>query len=148
MLAIIIKRWWIEARHWVSDVVIGQEHLPLRNKDYIKNCTAYTKLPCNVLSYIRYNVPYYQGKTWSLPSLQKMALDNSFMFPKAFYTHGMSEIENEDRFIGIFYFYKEPDPIGNDLPDNLEINGIQSSNNDDTPLCRFARTRKKIKAKK
>ena len=40
MLDIILKRWGIEARHWVIDVVFGQEALPLRNRDYITNSTA------------------------------------------------------------------------------------------------------------
>lgn len=148
MLGIILNRWGIEARHWVIDVAMGQDALPLRNKAYIKNSTAYTKLACNILSYIRDNVPYYQGKPWSFQSLQMIAQEpeNAFMFLKAFFTQDMSEIENDERFIGIFF--KEPEPTGNDVPDNLEINGFQSSINDDTPLGRFARTRKKIKAKK
>lgn len=37
------------------------------------------------------------------------------MFLKAFFTKDMSEIENDERFIGIFY--KEPEPTGNDVPD-------------------------------
>ena len=81
-------------------------------------------------------------------SLQMIAQEpeNAFMFLKAFFSQDMSEIENDERFIGIFF--KEPELTGNDVPDNLEINRFQSSINDDTPLGRFARTRKKIKAKK
>ncbi|MBQ3883464.1 MAG: ISAs1 family transposase [Succinivibrio sp.] len=148
MLDIILQRWGIEARHWVIDVVFRQDALPLRNKDYITNSTACTKLACNVLSYIRDNVPYYQGKPWSFKSLQIVAQDAEvgFMFLKAFFTQDMSQIENDERFIGLFY--KQPEPTGNDVPDDLENNGFQSSIDDDTPLGKFARTRKKIKAKK
>ncbi|MGN0894890.1 MAG: ISAs1 family transposase [Succinivibrio sp.] len=148
MLEIILKRWGIEARHWVIDVVFRQDALPLRNKSYITNSTAYTKLACNVLSYVRDNVPFYQGKPWSFKSLQIVAQDTEvgFMFLKAFFTQNMSEIENDERFIGLFY--KEAEPTGNDVPDNLKDNGFQSTINDDTPLGKFARTRKKIKAKK
>lgn len=69
-----------------------------------------------------------------------------FMFLKAFFTKDMSQIENDERFIGLFY--KQSEPTGNDVPDDLGSNGFQSSINDDTPLGKFARTRKKIKAKK
>lgn len=65
MQDIILSRWQIESRHWVVDVVFGQDALPLRNKEYIENSTVYTKIACNVLSYIRDNVPYYNGKPWS-----------------------------------------------------------------------------------
>ena len=34
MQDIILKRWGIESRHWVIDVVFGQDALPLRNQDY------------------------------------------------------------------------------------------------------------------
>ncbi|SFS79595.1 hypothetical protein SAMN02910357_01885, partial [Succinivibrio dextrinosolvens] len=53
---------------------------------------------------------------------------------------------NDERFIGLFY--KHPESTGNDVPDDLENSGFQSSIDDDTPLEKFARTRKKIKAKK
>lgn len=68
------------------------------------------------------------------------------MFLKAIFTQNMSEIENDERFIGLFY--KEPAPTGNDVPDNLEVNGFESTISADTPLGRFARTRKKIKGKR
>ena len=98
---------------------------------------------CNVLSYIRDNVPLYQSKPWSFDSLQMFASDveYGFMFLKAFFTQDMSE-----RFIRIFY--KEPEPTGNDVPDNLEVNGFENTISADTPLGRFARTRKKIKGKR
>ena len=35
----------------------------------------------------------------------------------------------------------------NDVPENLEETGFQSSINDDTPLGQFARTRKRLKAR-
>ena len=101
-------------------------------------------MACNVLSYIRDNVPLYQSKPWSFDSLQMLAY--GFMFLKAFFTQDMSEIENDERFIGLFY--KEPEPTGNDVPDNLEVNGFENTISDDTPLGRFARTRKKIKRKR
>lgn len=65
MQDIILSRWQIESRHWVIDVVFGQDALPLRNNEYIENSTVYTKIACNVLSYIRDNVSYYNGKPWS-----------------------------------------------------------------------------------
>ena len=138
---IILARWQIESRHWVIDIAFDQDRLPLRNQDY-------TKMACNVLSYIRDNVPLYQSKPWSFDSLQMLASDveYGFMFLKAFFTQDMSEIENDERFIGLFY--KEPEPTGNDVPDNLEVNGFENTISDDTPLGRFARTRKKIKRKR
>lgn len=54
---IILARWQIESRHRVIDVAFDQDRLPLRNQDYIRNSTIYTKMVCNVLSYIRDNVP-------------------------------------------------------------------------------------------
>ena len=148
MQDIILSRWQIESSHWVIDVVFGQDALPLRNKEYIENSTVYTKIACNVLSYIRDNVSYYNGKPWSFESLQILArkAQTNFMFLKAFFTKDMSEIEYDERFIGIFY--KEPEPTGNDVPDNLEVNGFENTISDDTPLGRFARTRKKIKGKR
>ena len=77
-----------------------------------------------------------------------MILDGEygFMCLKAFLTQDMSEIENDERFIGLFY--KEPEPTGNDVPDNLEVNGFENTISDDTPLGRFASPRKKIKRKR
>lgn len=105
MQDIILSRWQIESRHWVIDVVFGQDALPLRNKEYIENSTVYTKIACNVLSYIRDNVPYYNGKPCFFENLQILArkAQTNFMFLKAFFTKDMSEIENDERFIGIFY---------------------------------------------
>ena len=65
----ILARWQIESRHRVIDVAFDQDKLPLRNQDYIRNSTVYTKMICNVLSYIRDNVPLYQTKPWSFDSL-------------------------------------------------------------------------------
>ena len=88
MQDIILSRWQIESRHWVIDVVFGQDALPLRNKEYIENSTVYTKIACNVLSYIREHVPYYNGNPWSFESLQILArkAQTNFMFLKAFFT--------------------------------------------------------------
>ena len=59
---------------------------------------------CIVLSYIRDNVPLYQSKPCFFDSLQMLASDveYGFMFLKAFFTQDMSEIENDERFIGLF----------------------------------------------
>lgn len=145
---IILARWQIESRHWVIDVAFDQDRLPLRNQDYIRKSTVYTKMVCNVLSYIRDSVPLYQSKPWSFDSLQMFASDveYGFMFLKAFFTHDMSEMEKDERFIGLFY--KEPEPTGNDVPDNLEVNSFENTISAETPLGRFARTRKKIKGKR
>ena len=128
----------VESRYFVSSIItdgldksfavaFDQDRLPLRNQDYIRNSTVYTKMACNVLSYIRDNVPLYQSKPWSFDSLQMLASDveYGFMFLKAFFTQDMSEIENDERFIGLFY--KEPEPTGNDVPDNLEVNGFENT---------------------
>lgn len=116
MQDIILSRWRIESQHWVIDVVFGQDALPLRNKEYIENSTVYTKIACNVLSHIREHVPYYNGKLWSFESLQILArkAQTNFMFLKAFFTKDMSEIENNERFIEIFY--KESEHTGYDVP--------------------------------
>lgn len=73
-------------------------------------------------------------------------VEYGFMFLKTFFTQDMSEIENDERFIGLLY--KKPKPTSNDVPDNLEVNGFENTISDDTPLGRFARTRKKIKGKR
>lgn len=148
MQDIILSRWQIESRHWVIDVVFGQDALPLRNKKYIENSTVYTKIACNVLSYIRDNVPKYNGKHWSFESLQILArkAQTNFMFLKAFFTKDMSEIENDERFIVIFY--KEPEPTGNDVPDNLEVTGHENQIDDSFKLANLVRRSSKIKSKR
>lgn len=73
-------------------------------------------------------------------------VEYGFMFLKAFFTQDKSEIENDERFIGLFY--KEPEPTGNDVPDNIEVNGFENTISDNTHLGRFARPRKKIKGKR
>ncbi len=40
------------------------------------------------------------------------------MYLKAFFTQDMSQIETDERFIGLFY--KQPEPTGNDVPEVLE----------------------------
>ena len=148
MQDIILSRWQIESRHWVIDVVFGQDALPLRNKEYIENSTVYTKIACNVLSYIREHVPYYNGNPWSFESLQILArkAQTNFMFLKAFFTKDMSEIENDERFIGIFY--KEPEPTGNDVPDNLEVTGYEKQIDDSFMQANLVRRSSKIKSKR
>ena len=148
MQDIILSRWQIESRHWVIDVVFGQDALPLRNKEYIENSTVYTKIACNVLSYIRDHVPYYNGKPCSFESLQILArkAQTNFMFLKAFFTKDMSEIENDERFIGIFY--KEPEPTGNDVPDNLEVTGYENQVDDSFKLANLVRRSSKLKSKR
>lgn len=148
MQDIILSRWQIESRHWVIDVVFGQDALPLRNKEYIENSTVYTKIACNVFSYIREHVPYYNGKPWSFESLQILArkAQTNFMFLKAFFTKDMSEIENDERFIVIFY--KEPEPTGNDVPDNLEVTGHENQIDDSFMLANLVRRSSKIKSKR
>ena len=148
MQDIILSRWQIESRHRVIDVVFGQGALPLRNKEYIENSTVYTKIACNVVSYIRDNVPKYNGKPWYFESLQYLArkAEYRFMFLKAFLTKDMSEIENDERFIGLFY--KEPEPTGNDVPDNLEVTGHENQVDDSFMLANLVRRSSKIKSKR
>lgn len=148
MQDILLSRWQIESRHWVIEVVFGQDALPLRNKEYIENSTVYTKIACNVLSYIREHVPYYNGKPWSFESLQILArkAQTNFMFLKAFFTKDMSEIENDERFIRIFY--KEREPTGNDVPDNLEVTGHENQVDDSFMLANLVRRSSKIKSKR
>lgn len=147
MRDIILARWLIESRLWVIDVSFEQDRLPLRNQDYIRNSTVYTKMACNVLSYIRDNVPLYNGKPRSFISLQMIAEkpEFGFMFMKAFFKQDMSEIENDERFIGLFY--KELEPTGNDVPENVDINFEENEQNTDTQQGRFTLTRKKFKRK-
>lgn len=66
------------------------------------------------------------------------------MFLKAFFTKDMSEIENDKRFIGIFY--KEPEPTGNDVPDNLEVTGYENQVDDSFKLANLVRRSSKIKS--
>lgn len=148
MLDIILKRSGIEARYWAIDVVFRQDALHLCNRDYITNSTAYTKLACNVLSYIRDIVPLYLGKTRSFKFLQidAQGAEVGFMFLKSFFIQDMTEIENDERFIGLFY--KHPEPTGKDVHDNLEHNGFQSSITVYTLLGKLVRVKKKIKAKR
>uniref|UniRef100_UPI00402AC503 ISAs1 family transposase n=1 Tax=Succinivibrio sp. TaxID=2053619 RepID=UPI00402AC503 len=148
MQDIILSRWQIESRHWVIDVVFGQDALPLRNKEYIENSTVYTKIACNVLSYIRDNVPYYNGKPCFFENLQILArkAQTNFMFLKAFFTKDMSEIKNDERFIGIFY--KEREPTGNDVSDNLEVTGHENQIDDSFKLANLVRRSSKIKSKR
>ena len=68
------------------------------------------------------------------------------MFLKAFFTKDMSEIENDERFIGIFY--KEPEPTGNDVPDNLEVTGHEKQIDDSFKLANLVRRSSKIKSKR
>ncbi|MDY6260574.1 MAG: hypothetical protein SPL31_00405 [Succinivibrio sp.] len=72
-------------------------------------------------------------------------VEYGFMFLKAFFTQDTSEIENYERFIGLFY--KDPEPTSNDVPDPLEVKSFENAISEDTPLGSFARTRKKIKRK-
>ena len=148
MQDILLSRWQIESSHWVIEVVFGQDALPLRNKEYIENSTVYTKIACNVLSYIREHVPYYNGNPWSFESLQILArkAQTNFMFLKAFFTKDMSEIKNDERFIGIFY--KEREPTGNDVPDNLEVTGHENQIDDSFMLANLVRRSSKIKSKR
>lgn len=148
MQDIILARWKIESRHWVIDVAFCQDRLPLRNKDYIANVTVHTKIAANVLSYIREHTPLYNGKHRSFECLQQIATNAkfAFMFLEAFFKDDMSEIENDERFIGIFY--KPPKPTGNDVPDNLKENGFDALTEDDSPLSLFAKNRRKIKSKR
>lgn len=81
----------------------------------------------------------------SLQILARKAQTN-FMFLKAFFTKDMSEIENDERFIGIFY--KEPEPTGNDVPDNLEVTGHENQIDDSFMLANLVRRSSKIKSKR
>ena len=68
------------------------------------------------------------------------------MFLKAFFTKDMSEIENDERFIRIFY--KEPEPTGNDVPDNLEVTGYEKQIDDSFMQANLVRRSSKIKSKR
>lgn len=68
------------------------------------------------------------------------------MFLKAFFTKDKSEIENDERFIGIFY--KEPEPKGNDVPDNLEVTGHENQVDDRFMQDNLVRQSSKIKSKR
>ncbi len=68
------------------------------------------------------------------------------MFLKAFFTKDKSEIENDERFIGIFY--KEPEPKGNDVHDNLEVTGHENQVDDRFMQDNLVRRSSKIKSKR
>ena len=68
------------------------------------------------------------------------------MFLKAFFTKDMSEIENDERFIGIFY--KEPEPTGNDVLDNLEVTVHENQVDDRFMQDNLVRRSSKIKSKR
>lgn len=68
------------------------------------------------------------------------------MFLKAFFTKDMSEIENDERFIGIFY--KELEPTGNDVQDNLEVTGHENQVDDRFMQDNLVRRSSKIKSKR
>lgn len=68
------------------------------------------------------------------------------MFLKAFFTKDKSEIENDERFIGIFY--KEREPTGNDVPDNLEVTVHENQVDDRFMQDNLVRRSSKIKSKR
>ena len=76
----------------------------------------------------------------------KTVEQTNFMFLKAFFTKDMSEIENDEWFIGIFY--KDPEPTGNDVPDNLEVTGHENQVDDSFMLANLVRRSSKIKSKR
>jgi len=57
----------------------------------------------------------------------------------------MSEIENDERSIGIFY--KGLDPTGNDVPDNLEETGCENQVDNSIMLASLVKRAARIKAK-
>lgn len=68
------------------------------------------------------------------------------MFLKAFFSKDMSEIENDERFIRIFY--KEREPTGNDVPDNLEVTGHENQVDDRFMQDNLVRRSSKIKSRR
>lgn len=146
MLEIILSRWTIESRHWVIDVVFGQDRLPLRNRKYIENSTIYTKIAINVLSYVRDNIPKYNGKPWSFESLRTVASNPEFNFKflHAFFKKDMSVIKDDgDLFILFYEKY-----LNKNYEEHLEVNGFEVATiPNDCPLGEYARKHSKIKSK-
>ena len=148
MQQIILQRWAIEARHFIIDCYFEQDRLPLRNQDYISNSTFFTKEAVNILSWNREQLPERYKRKISFPNLQVLCsrADVCIAMLDAYFNKDISYIRKEEEVAKLFY--GEEEPTGNDVPENLEETGFQSSINDDTPLGQFARTRKKIKGKR
>ena len=148
MQQIILQRWAIEARHFIIDCYFEQDRLPLRNQDYISNSTFFTKEAVNILSWNREQLPERYKRKISFKSLQVLCsrADVCIAMLDAYFNKDISYIRKEEEVAKLFY--GEEEPTGNDVPENLEETGFQSSINDDTPLGQFARTRKKIKGKR
>jgi len=148
MQDIILKKWGIESRHWVIDVVFDQDRLPLRNQNYIANSTYFTKMSVNVLSFIRGNAPLVYKKPQSFNTLQIYSRDPkvAFKFVEAFFMNDFNIVkENEQaRFVlGIEDEYEEV--TTEDVSDFSYVDDYL----DDTLLAKALKARKlrKIKTK-
>ena len=145
MQDIILKRWAIESRHWVIDVVFGQDALPLRNQDYIKNSTIITKMAVNILSFIREHAPMVDGKPQSFESLQILARQPqiAYKFMEAFYLNNF-ELVKEDEFTKSCLGIKD-EVFDDDLLSHPEQRSILDDMPEDTLLAKAfkARTKKK-----
>ena len=145
MQDIILKRWAIESRHWVIDVVFGQDALPLRNQDYIKNSTIITKMAVNILSFIREHAPMVDGKPQSFESLQILARQPqiAYKFMEAFYLNNF-ELVKEDEFTKSCLGIKD-EVFDDDLLSHPEQRSILDDMPEDTLLAKSFKTRTKKK---
>lgn len=145
MQDIILKRWGIESRHWVIDVVFGQDALPLRNQDYIKNSTNITKMAVNILSYIREHAPMVDGKPQSFESLQILARKPqiAYKFMEAFYLNNF-ELIKEDEFTKSCLGIKD-EIIEDDYLSHPEQRSILDDIPEDTLLAKAFKARAKKK---
>ena len=58
----IRSRWGVEVQHYVLDCIFGQDGLKLRNQDYIKNMTVFTKIAVSMIGYVRGELPPIRSK--------------------------------------------------------------------------------------
>ena len=103
MLRVILDRWKIEGvQHFSLDVLFEQDYLPLRNQQYIRNHSFFTKMAYNVVSYVRNNLPLIRGEKVALSALVRTAKNNpsiSFEYIKAYFNKDVSALLTNEKMI-------------------------------------------------
>lgn len=100
MQDIILKRWSVETCHWFLDVFFTQDRLPLRNQDYIRNHTYFTKMAYNILSFVKGHLPEKsKGRTASMGLFQQACQDVevSLSFIAAYLAQDVSALLEDER---------------------------------------------------
>ena len=103
MLRVILDRWKIEGvQHFSLDVLFEQDYLPLRNQQYIRNHSFFTKMAYNVVSYVRNNLPLIRGEKVALSALVRTAKNTpsiSFEYIKAYFNKDVSALLTNEKMI-------------------------------------------------